>query len=58
MKPLSLLEEQARRALAVEAAQPGLAVERAGCVLAALPEQRRPSTREFHGARRRADTPV
>lgn len=38
MEPLNLLEEQARRALAVEAAQPELAVERAGSVLAALPE--------------------
>ena len=40
MTPLSLLEEQARRALAVEAAQPELAVERAGSVLAALPLHR------------------
>jgi tetratricopeptide (TPR) repeat protein len=37
VEPSNLLEEQARRALAVEAAQPELAVERAGCVLAALP---------------------
>ena len=37
---MSLLEEQARRALAVEQAQPWLAIERAGSVLAALPDHR------------------
>ncbi len=40
MEPLSLLEEQARRALAVEATRPELAIDRAGGVLAVLPDHR------------------